>query len=237
MGTQRQTRSTSVAIDFAAEFRNFIADSSNRDMLREIITPALHQDLLALKDELRERDETIDSLKSQLRELHSKDDELEQYTRRNSLRISGIPETPDENCYGKALSLANDQLKLNPPLTLSDIDRTHRAGPRKPGQPRALLVKFATYQQRDRIMSAKRNLHNPQVFINEDLTRKRAVLFWHARQAKREGRIKDAWTRDGRVMIKGLDDRRTQISSINDLDQNPNSARAQTQSGTPIRAH
>lgn len=252
----RITRSNStLSLDFAAEFRTFVSDSANRDLLREILLPSLQGELEDLRTQLKAKDEEIDSLKSELRHAQDKDDELEQYTRRNSLRITGIPEERNEDCYDKVLQLANTNLQLNPPLTLSDIDRTHRVGRGRSGRPRALLVKFATYRQRHRVMHARKLLNRTQFYINEDLTRKRSVLSWHARQAKKGGRIKDTWTTDGRVMVKENNDNIRQITNILQLpdpDQAPppvpqpntqpmvhvsthaqHTAEVQTQSGTP----
>ena len=222
--TRASSSSAPAAFDFVAEFRRFLADEINRQLLRDIIVAPLTDEIQALKTTIDEKDDEITGLreqlavmKDQLAEVEQKNDDLEQYTRRNSLRISGLPEEPNENCYGKALSLANSTLKLDPPLSLSDIDRTHRVGRPRPGQSRGLLVKFATYQQRHRVMRARHVLKNTAVFINEDLTSKRATLLWKARSAKREGRIKDAWSSDGRINIRDLRDVVRVIKSCDEL--------------------
>jgi hypothetical protein len=158
-------------------------------------------------------------VKEQLADVEQKNDDLEQYTRRNSLRIAGLPEEPNEDCYGKALSLANSTLKLNPPLSLLDIDRTHRAGRSRAGQPRSLLVKFATYQQRHRVMKARHLLKDTNIYVNEDLTSKRAKLFKNARTEKQAGRIKDAWSSDGRIKIRDLREGVHVIKSDDDLER------------------
>ncbi|KAK9678944.1 hypothetical protein QE152_g40416 [Popillia japonica] len=56
--------------------------------------------------------------------LKSKIDNMEQYTRRNSVRIFGIPEKNDENIQAIVLNLCKD--KLNVDLTAPSIDRVHR---------------------------------------------------------------------------------------------------------------
>ncbi|KAK9696371.1 hypothetical protein QE152_g31955 [Popillia japonica] len=56
--------------------------------------------------------------------LKSKIDNMEQYTRRNSIRIFGIPEKNDENIQAIVLNLCKDELNVD--LTAPSIDRVHR---------------------------------------------------------------------------------------------------------------
>ena len=143
------------------------------------------EELTALKTALSAKDQIIADLQAKVKKLEKRADELDQYTddleqysRRNSLRIQGLPEAPgeDEDPMEKTLEFANCTLKLNPPLLASDIDRAHRTGkPRKPGQPRAFLIKFATYQQRRRVLMSKQLVRKTSIYINEDLTPKRAA--------------------------------------------------------------
>ena len=59
-------------------------------------------------------------------------EEQEQYSRRNCLRIYGMPETKDENSDDVVLQLVNSKLNLGFQVRESDLDRTHRIQPRKP---------------------------------------------------------------------------------------------------------
>ena len=171
-------------------------------LIAEIRNP-LMEEMAALKTALSKKDQMIAALQSKVLELEERADDLEQYTRRNSLRVQGLSETEgEEDPIEKTLEFANRTLQLNPPLLPSDIDRAHRTGRSTPGQPRAFLVKFATYQQRRRVMMNKHRLRNTSIFINEDLTAARATLMWHARKAKREGKLSDCWSSDGRIFVK-----------------------------------
>ena len=106
-------------------------------------------------------------------------------------------------------------------VTFDDIDRVHRVG-RKQGTPRPILVRFATYRARQGVYANRLRLNPKQrlgvpgrpweeaaataktsstptpspaqpVYINEDLTKIRATLLWHARQAKIGKKIPDCW--------------------------------------------
>ena len=115
-----------------------------------------------LKEDVKRRDERICNLESEVSQLHDRLDDLEQYSRRNSLRITGIEESPDEVVGTKVLHLVNEVLDLTPPLQASDIDRCHRAGPptNRQGTPqmRAVLIKFTSYASRARVMSLRPRL-------------------------------------------------------------------------------
>ena len=52
---------------------------------------------------------------------------LEQFSRRNALRISGITEREGEDVLELTLNLVSSSLL--PPLTMEDVDRVHRFGP------------------------------------------------------------------------------------------------------------
>ena len=170
------------------------------------------EELTALKTALSAKDQIIADLQAKVKKLEKRADELDQYTddleqysRRNSLRIQGLPEAPgeDEDPMEKTLEFANCTLKLNPPLLASDIDRAHRTGkPRKPGQPRAFLIKFATYQQRRRVLMSKQLVRKTSIYINEDLTPNRAALRKEVRTAKNEEKISECWTADGRIFAR-----------------------------------
>lgn len=220
---------TRASESFASDFRTFLQADANKALLREAIAGPLMETvgrleaaietmkqvitekdatISQLTDQLKEKDEAITDLKKELAGVHVRCEELEQYSRRNSVRVQGIPEEDREDAIHKALELANGKLNLNPPLLSSDIDRAHRVGsPRTDGRPRSLLIKFATYQQRFRLMKNRYLLKNTPVFINEDLTRYRSKLLYEARALKRAGKINELWTFDGRIHVKIGDDR------------------------------
>ena len=54
-----------------------------------------------------------------------RNDDLEQYTRRSCLRISGIPETQNEDTTHHVLILAGE---VGADISIDDIDRSHRVG-------------------------------------------------------------------------------------------------------------
>ena len=211
---------------FATNFRNFLQDEDNRTLLQQAICGPLMDEVRSLRAKCEEKDELIDSLSDQvtalkctIQSLEASNDDLEQYQRRNSLRISGIPEEDDEDCMELALKVANEKLRLDPPLEVRDIDRTHRSGQRKPGKPKQILVKFATYHQRRRFYEARKSIYTSgnTVFVNEDLTKTRGTILWTARKAKREEKLKECWSSDGRIFIRRQDNSKHQVKTLTEL--------------------
>ncbi|ELU16487.1 hypothetical protein CAPTEDRAFT_217787 [Capitella teleta] len=143
------------------------------DPVSDRVTESLRNEVVMLRAELRELDQRIYQLEEKLQSAESDTDSLEQYTRRNSLRIAGIREETGEDPTEKVMELVNSTLKLNPPLDITEVDRIHRVG--KPASatnqrnnPRAILVKLATYRSRKRIMDLRPQTKTlPDVFLNE----------------------------------------------------------------------
>jgi hypothetical protein len=67
----------------------------------------------------------------------------EMYSRRNNIRIYGIPETDEEDTTALFLTMANDKLEVDY-LSDRDVCRSHRIGKLKPGvnsKPRPIIVR------------------------------------------------------------------------------------------------
>ena len=163
----------------------------------------------------------VESLSTRVARVESENDALEQYTRRNSIRISGIPETDSENTDEIVFKIAD---KLNVHIGSSDIDRSHRIGnPKTGGRHRDIIVKFATYNARQRIYHKRVELRNSEdkdtksIFINEDLTKKRSKLLFDARTLSRVGKLKSAHSSDGKIFVRDNSDDRYLIKSDADI--------------------
>ena len=90
------------------------------DMLQTAVCGKLQAEINDLKTMIAKKDDTIDSLSKQVSSLEKKCDDLEQYSRRNSLRIYGIAEDAahtGESIDEKVLALVNSDFEVTPPLT------------------------------------------------------------------------------------------------------------------------
>lgn len=116
------------------------------DDLKQNLSEA-KQEVKDLKVELKKRDDEI-------QQISEKTDANEQYSRRNSVRISGMRESEGENTDKLVLALCNNGMKLSPPLEMCDIDRSHRVG-KKSDKARPLLVKFVSYKRKSQLMKMR----------------------------------------------------------------------------------
>ena len=202
---------------------------------------SLRNEVTSLKDQILARDTEIKTLRGEIESLRADNDALEQYGRRGSLRISGIDEKHGENVTPAIVQIA-DMLQLDPPLQECDIDVSHRlAKPKgaKPEEPRPVIVRFMTRKDRRRVIAGRGQLksHNekadksnvkfyngergaiytPKIYINEDLTTRRAILFSIARNMQKDKHFAQAWTYNGNIKVKTNNDVIKPISCRDDF--------------------
>lgn len=169
-------------------------------------------------------------LKLKVMKLETAFEGAEQYSRRNCLKISGVPETIDVSTDDYVCNLAR---AIDVDLSINDIDRSHRLG--KPAtedeprtKPRDIVVKFVSYRTRAqfykaRVLTKSRGYRG--VFVNEHLTKTRGFLMYEARRRVKSKQLKSAWSIDGNVLAKlndadpdaNFDGTVLRITSVNDL--------------------
>ena len=218
----RRLSSNMAGIDQQDFVQAFILALSEDTVIRKIqhaVCGQLQQEVAALRDIVKKKDDEIANLKERVEKLENKHDDYEQYSRRNSIRVSGLAESTSEDIVQKVIDLFNDKMKVTPPVTPDQFDRVHRTGPLQPEKSRQVLVKFATYRFRDKVFRSKKNLKEvpedadvlqqadqsrprQRIYINEDLTKTRSNLLWHARTKKKDGKIQNCWSWDGTILIK-----------------------------------
>ena len=133
----------------------------------------------------------------------------EQYSRRNCVRLFGVPEQEKENTDELVCDIASTHLGV--PLKLEHIDRSHRVRRRvdpsggSTSKPRAIIVKLTSYRHRQLLLQNKRKLKENKTgySIFEDLTTANRSLLWEAQKASRNpaSKVESAWTMDGRIVV------------------------------------
>ena len=178
--------------------------------------------------------ERIAELETKVQSLEDANDALEQYSRRPNIRVSGIAETTDgEDTDEKVLAVINGKMNLQPPLQIGQIERSHRVGcktidsqrdERGPPRPRPIIVRLCSERVRDVVFRSRTGLkeynrqhQDHQIFLNEDLTAVRARIFFEARQLKRSKKIADCWSSYGKIVVKDLQNKISEIRSSKDL--------------------
>jgi len=198
----------------------------------EAIKPTLQQEMATLVAQNRQLEGDVEILKHRLserdlamEELAIKLDRSEQYTRRNNLRIMGIPETQGEDTDKLIVNVAKD---MGVDLSTTEIDISHRV-PRYPSTPqtkaRPIIVMFVSNASRRSLLANRSKLKAvgkksaPKIFVNEDLTKTRAIIARKARGLVSEGRIESSWVTGGVILIKKKDGTVNKVSNVAQYDE------------------
>ena len=144
-----------------------------------------------------------------------KQDEPEQYNRRENLRIYGVPETNSRKNDGESV-LSNIADKLGMELNEWDIQRAHRLGKKPKHNPNAqevstmrkaipIIERFVNHKKRNKFVYAKSKLklseRNSRVFITEDLTQLRNKLLNYVKN-KCDDKFVLCHTLNGKIRMK-----------------------------------
>ena len=158
-----------------------------KEELRSIVRNELKAELDSMKALIQAKDDQISSLQKRIKQLETNQDGAEQYSRRNSVHITGLQEEPSENVENKVINFLNESLNT---------------------RIRPILVKFTSYRCKV-TMGARSQLkgnsfHDRSVYTNEDLTQLRAKLALAAGKSPKDSgsSVKDTWTFNGRVLVR-----------------------------------
>lgn len=181
---------------------------------------ALKQELQSTKKNLKEQIEESERLSEEL-------DDLEQYTRKNSLEIHGVP----ENVYTTTEEVGET---LNVPITSEDVEISHKLN--APNNP--IIVKFLSHKVKSKLYRKRVELKNVKVsdlfltssdataigrenhlFLNENLTAYRRSIIKKANKMIKDKLLVSVWTMDGKVFVKtSPSGKPVRIYSLGDLD-------------------
>ena len=217
------------------------------DRIQKLVKTQVEAVIVQIREELNKTKSDLAKVQKELKKVIVKTDDLEQYSRRSCLRITGIKETGNENVTQKVMDLAQS---VAAPITLQDIDRVHRVSKSRDDFPdpeedisdearelrsREIIVKFTNtsaplHMLKGRAILRERNAHT---YINEDFTKKRRDMTFESRKLKKAGRIDKTWVFNGNVYIKDNGDNKVCITSMEDLDpfQPP---RQRLEAGQPV---
>lgn len=209
---QRITRST---IDDDVLIKKVIEKVLSSDILRKELLSKIRSEIIAeYKEELQALNEKVVQLEANLaasrNEMKKHTDELEQYSRRNNVRIFGVPEDRNENIGTVVSNFCKEKLHLD--ISPQLMDSCHRL-PGKESLHRPIIVKFVSHATKLAVLSKKKELKGTKLVIREDLTKTRNFLLKEA--AKKFG-SRSVWSNNGKVFAK-VDKKITIITSLSDI--------------------
>lgn len=181
------------------------------------ITKKQHEEM---ETELTAVRKKINDQEEEIAELYDLQDDLEQYTRKNSLEIHGVPESAYTSTEEVVLKLAE---ALNVAVKPDDVEISHKLN-RKGVKP--IIVKFQShkvkssmYKERAKLKhvrvsdlfpysSAATRVESERIYLNENLTSYRRGILKVANQKRKDGLVLSAWSMDGKIFVKTSPDGR-----------------------------
>lgn len=230
MASKQSKSSSSVATNIEATIEAVVGQYLSRPdvfdglvaKLKEAVEEAVLAAMTTANQEIARLNGEVAALKVEMKKMEEvligRTDDLEQYTRRNNIRIYGVPETKGEDTDGLVVQLCRERLGLE--IQNKSISRSHRIGRQlsaaADGKPRhrPIIVRFVSYQDRRLLFNAKKKLKGSGVVMREDLTARRQEVY---RRAVEVYGLKNCWTSDGRVLwldSKGVKGSATKLSDI-----------------------
>ena len=206
------------------DMKTKLDEAAKANMKLEKKLHATTTSLESARNGLQEQTEEINYLNESL-------DNLEQYTRKNSLEFHGVPENSYESTEEAILKIA---AALEVQVIPSDIEISHKL--RHKNNNSVIIAKFCSHKVKTSLYKARIKLKSTKatdlfpgfasavrskdrLFINENLTKYRRRLVDSANQRRRDGCIISVWTMDGKVYVKtSPDGNTTRIFSESDLD-------------------
>ena len=121
-------------------------------------------------------------------ELLQTTDNIEQYSRPNSLRIFRKRE---ESEYEDPAMIGSDVIRARYQPNIKVIDQARRVRKKKQERKasRPILVKFSIYADNDGFSNQRSKQKGTRIFINDDLTQARSALLYKAQTYKRTMKI------------------------------------------------
>lgn len=173
----------------------------------------------------------LDEQQEEISELYDLQDRLEQYTRKNSLEIHGIPEEAYTSTEEVILKLAN---ALEVTVVPQNIEISHKLTTKRG---KAIIAKFISHKVKTNLYRARAKLKNikvsdlftgssyatstrsEKIFLNENLTSYRRRIVNRANEKRKNGELLSVWSLDGTIFVKtSPEGRPVKISEIEDLE-------------------
>lgn len=163
-----------------------------------------HDELLkeneSLKKHVNENSTFINEVDNGVQNALQKTNDLEQYTRKSSVRIYGLEDEEYEDVpttVFKVNKLLNEKLKMN--IEEKEINIAHRLGKFESEKMRPVIVRFMSRQRKIETIKLRRALAKTQYVIKEDLTKDNQEFL---NELNTVDNVETAWTNEGKFFAK-----------------------------------
>lgn len=197
-----------------AELRNVIQQQKSQLINVQTALAKTQKQQDDLEIQLAAARRKIDHHESEIAELYDLHDALEQYTRKNSLKIHGVPESAYTSIEEVVFKLAE---ALNVDINPNDVEISHKLH-RKGIKP--IIVKFQSHKVKARMYKERAKLkhvsisdlypdsttatrvESGRIYLNENLTSYRRDILKQANQKRKDGLLTSVWSMDGKIFVK-----------------------------------
>ena len=197
-----------------AELRNVIQQQKSQLINVQTALAKTQKQQDDLEIQLAAARRKIDDHESEIAELYDLQDALEQYTRKNSLEIHGVPESAYTSTEEVVFKLAE---ALNVDINPNDVEISHKLH-RKGIKP--IIVKFQSHKVKARMYKERAKLkhvrisdlypdsttatrvESGRIYLNENLTSYRRDILKQANQKRKDGLLTSVWSMDGKIFVK-----------------------------------
>lgn len=170
----------------------------------------------SLKTNISHKDKQVKVLETKVNKLTKGLNDLEQYGRRQNLRLNNVPLDEDADCEVVVIDIINRALPEGESISAADIDRCHPLGRPNKKNNRQVMIKFKTYKTKAQVYEARFNLSN--VYMSEDFTPTNQKVIDELVKCKKSKRVKSFWSIDGKIFAKAHESQpKARINTIEDI--------------------
>lgn len=167
----------------------------------ELCNDKLKEENTLLKEKIKQQEDRLDSLEDGLNLCFQEQNDLEQYTRKSSIRITGLQDLNKDEDIEQTIHIVNDFLKNTVKMNIekNDINIAHRLGPFKQGQNRPVIVRFMSRKHKIEACRARKILKGTKYVIKEDLTQVNQKFL---NDLYNTPNVETAWSHEGKIYVK-----------------------------------
>lgn len=166
-----------------------------------------------IKDLKKEHERKIREVTDEIKDLKSKQHDLEQYSKREDIIIKGlhVPQSYAEVSAPLQVNGTPNPERVSSPSVIDTVSKffekdlgvqvppntisTAHPLPSRNGTP-SVIVRFSSRDLRNRIYSSRFRLKGKGIYLDEHLTPGNSQLMFEARKLKQSGKIMDCFTRN-----------------------------------------
>lgn len=166
----------------------------------------MKKELQAVKVSVETKSEALKKSERDCKDLTARVVELEQYSRRENIKIFGLMESRDEDIKEEVMEFLTKKMKCD--VDEADVNAVHRLDTKSQASiingARPVIVRFTSRDIKLSVMKARKILKGSRVFVSDHLCKSMNALF---NRVRKDPQVENAWSWDGSVFFKSVSGR------------------------------